>query len=119
MLQEYNYLKQQLIKKEFEHLNSAQLKAALTSRGALLILAGAGSGKTTTVISRIAYLLKYGSAYDESLNLPACVDENFIAYMKSFVDFLPTNIFLILLPKIPWPPTTFLHLLLQTKQQMK
>ena len=86
MLQEYNYLKQQLIKKEFEHLNSAQLKAALTSRGALLILAGAGSGKTTTVISRIAYLLKYGSAYDESLNLPACVDENFIAYMKSFVD---------------------------------
>ncbi len=86
MLQEYNNLKQQLIKNEFKHLNSAQLKAALTSRGALLILAGAGSGKTTTVISRIAYLLKYGSAYEKSIAIPPFVDENFINYMKSFAD---------------------------------
>ncbi len=86
MLNEYNNLKKQLIKNEFKHLNSAQLKAALTSRGALLILAGAGSGKTTTVISRIAYLLKYGSAFDDSYSIPAGADENFIAYMKSFAE---------------------------------
>ncbi|MFA7637314.1 MAG: UvrD-helicase domain-containing protein, partial [Monoglobales bacterium] len=86
MLKEYNQLKKQLIKNEFKHLNPSQLKAALTSKGALLILAGAGSGKTTTVISRIAYLIKYGSAYDDSTSLPAGVDDNFISYMKSFVD---------------------------------
>lgn len=86
MLSKYNELKKQLIKNEFKHLNSAQLKAALTSSGALLILAGAGSGKTTTVISRIAYLLKYGSAYEDSAFLPQNVDENFITYMQSFAD---------------------------------
>lgn len=86
MLSRYNELKKQLIKNEFKHLNSAQLKAALTSSGALLILAGAGSGKTTTVISRIAYLMKYGSAYDNSHILPPNVDENFLTYMQSFAD---------------------------------
>ena len=86
MLQEYNNLKQKLIQNEFAHLNPAQLKAALTSKGALLILAGAGSGKTTTVISRIAYLLKYGNAYKESTSLPTDVDDNFINYMKSFAE---------------------------------
>lgn len=86
MLSKYNELKKQLIKNEFKHLNSAQLKAALTSGGALLILAGAGSGKTTTVISRIAYLLKYGQAFDDSSVLPENVDENFITYMQSFAD---------------------------------
>lgn len=86
MLDQYNNLKKQLIKNEFKHLNSAQLKAALTSKGALLILAGAGSGKTTTVISRIAYLLKYGNAYENSISLPAGVDENFITYMQSYAD---------------------------------
>lgn len=86
MLSEFNSLKKQLIKNEFDHLNASQLKAVLTSKGALLILAGAGSGKTTTVISRIAYLLKYGNAYDDSSSLPAGVDENFIMYMKSFAE---------------------------------
>ena len=84
MLEKYNALKKQLIEKEFSHLNPAQLSAALTSEGALLILAGAGSGKTTTVISRIAYLLKYGSAYNDSKVLPLGADENFLKYMESF-----------------------------------
>ncbi|MBQ8975334.1 MAG: UvrD-helicase domain-containing protein, partial [Oscillospiraceae bacterium] len=53
-----------IIKKDFSRLNDMQFKAAMTTEGALLILAGAGSGKTTVLINRIANLLKYGKGYE-------------------------------------------------------
>ncbi|MCK4875248.1 MAG: UvrD-helicase domain-containing protein, partial [Sulfurimonas sp.] len=46
------------MEKIFEKLNDSQTKAVKQSEGPILILAGAGSGKTTTIVSRLAYLIK-------------------------------------------------------------
>ncbi len=56
-------LRNKIIKKEFSRMNNKQFEAVTTVNGPLLILAGAGSGKTTVLVNRIAYLIKYGDAY--------------------------------------------------------
>ena len=57
-------LKKELIKKEFSRMNDMQFRAMTSTKGPLLVLAGAGSGKTTVLVNRIAYLIKYGDAYN-------------------------------------------------------
>ncbi len=46
------------MEKIFERLNESQTAAVKQTEGPVLILAGAGSGKTTTIVSRLAYLIK-------------------------------------------------------------
>lgn len=48
------------IKQQFDRMNDMQKRAVLTTEGPLLILAGAGSGKTTVLIQRIAHILQQG-----------------------------------------------------------
>lgn len=73
-IERYLNLRDRYIESRFLALNDAQRVAALHTQGPELILAGAGSGKTTVLINRIINLLKFGTAYknlrysDEFLN---------------------------------------------------
>ncbi|HAO69677.1 MAG TPA: hypothetical protein DCR31_06360, partial [Ruminococcaceae bacterium] len=55
--EEYTALKQRILEKQFSRMNKEQLEAVFRVKGPLLILAGAGSGKTTVLVNRVAYLV--------------------------------------------------------------
>ncbi len=87
-------LKNDLIRKEFERMNDMQFEAVVNVNGPLLVLAGAGSGKTTVLVNRIAYLIKYGNAYLKDFE--PYLDETDIAEICDFIDDKTTRA-----PEIP------------------
>lgn len=78
-------LRRAVLEKDFARMNDRQKQAVFTVNGPLLILAGAGSGKTTVLINRIANILRYGDAYN-STYLRDDFDENDIAACKAYIE---------------------------------
>lgn len=60
---EFRELRKQYIDAKFMTMNPMQKKAIYNVDGPVLVLAGAGSGKTTTIIGRIIYMVMFGHAY--------------------------------------------------------
>ncbi len=56
-------LRKQAIEKQFGRMNAMQRSAIFHTQGPLLVLAGAGSGKTTVLVNRIANIIQFGDAY--------------------------------------------------------
>ena len=68
---------------QFSKLNNMQQEAVLTTDGPLLLLAGAGSGKTTVLINRIANLMRFGCASDSNF-VPDTVTEADVEFLENF-----------------------------------
>ena len=73
-----------LFRSDYRHLNPRQQEAALATEGPLLLLAGAGSGKTTVLINRVANLLRYGRGSD-STEIPIPISEDEVAFLEEYV----------------------------------
>ena len=100
---DFLHLRRELVKKDFGRMNDKQFEAVTTVDGPLLVLAGAGSGKTTVLVNRIANLVKYGNAYKSNF-VPSFSQEDFEAgleYLKGNSEFLPRGVFSVNSPK-PW-----------------
>ena len=78
------------IESQFSGLNPMQRTAALTTEGPLLLLAGAGSGKTTVLINRIANLIRFGSGY-ESNAAPWNAAEEDVEFLEQLPAVLSTE----------------------------
>ena len=75
--------RKEYIASQFRKLNPMQQQAVMTTQGPLLLLAGAGSGKTTVLINRIANLIRFGCGSDSN-DVPEGITQEDVAFLEFF-----------------------------------
>lgn len=75
----FKSVKNKFLNREFFNLNDRQREAVFNVSGNLLVLAGAGSGKTTVIINRIYFMMTYGDLRDLR-----CKDELLEAILRGY-----------------------------------
>ena len=89
---EFLELRRCIIAKDFSKMNDKQQEAIYTVRGPLLLLAGAGSGKTTVLVNRIANMIKFGNAY-HSDKCDFEPSEQDVAIMRAYLEDPDVDLF--------------------------
>ncbi len=105
MFNKYQNFRNKIIGQFFNKMNPEQLKAVLATQGSVLILAGAGSGKTTVMVNRIANILKYGVGLNKTeVNLLTDEEWSFLEnynHERDFANPLASKLIFCNTPK-PW-----------------
>jgi DNA helicase II / ATP-dependent DNA helicase PcrA len=90
IISEYCDLRDNIIERQFKHLDDQQKKAVFNEDRNVLVLACPGSGKTTVLINKVLYLTKYGAVYKSNL-VPQDLQANDISLLKDYYEAKAKN----------------------------